>query len=182
MTLSAEQHRSSRPGTVGDPRRAGSARPTSFRPDITGDDAGIGAEEGCDAAWDGQSALRVETPRQPFPFLTVPEESPQRGDLPCFRGSFQWLAEAVVEPGSALDVVADLHPVQRGDPGCAGLASPGSGIDGVGVFGLQPSADSQQRGTSAATNARSQCRGVVPAFDPAGRTTPCSSPRDAGCG
>ncbi|GAB3284261.1 hypothetical protein GCM10027456_79180 [Kineosporia babensis] len=104
--------------------------------------------------------------RQPIPFLTVTEERAQRGDLTGLRGSFQRFAQTVLEPDGALDVVADVHPVERGDPGRAGLAGPVAWVPGFGMFGRDPPAHSQQGAAEVATNARGECGGVVPAIDP----------------
>lgn len=67
---------------------------------------------------------RSKRRRSQLLFLAVPEERPQRGDLCGLAGRFQRLAETVAQPGRALDVVADLHSVQCGDPRSAGLPGP----------------------------------------------------------
>ena len=72
------------------------------------------------------SALWIEAAGQPLPLLAVPEEGPQRAELSGLGRRFQWFAETVPEPNSALGVVADVHSVQRGDPDRAGLPRPAS--------------------------------------------------------
>lgn len=131
------------------------------------------------------SAQWIEAAGQPLPFLAVPEERPQRGDLPGLAGRFQWLAETVAQTDRALDVVADLHPVQRGDPRSAGLTRPVGRIRSVGLFGGDPPADLEQVRSDAAANARGQRRGRVPAVGPLfpdRRATGCPRRVAAGAG
>jgi hypothetical protein len=50
----------------------------------------------------------------------------------------------VFQPGGALEVVPDLHPVDRGDPGGAGLPGPGRGVGGLRLLGFNPAAGLQR--------------------------------------
>jgi hypothetical protein len=59
-------------------------------------------------------------------------------------GRFQRLAEPVFQPGGALEVVPDLHPVDRGDPGGAGLPGPGRGVGGLRLLGFKPATGLQR--------------------------------------
>ena len=52
--------------------------PKQFGPDLVGDHPRVRAEQCGDAARSGQRPPRVETPWQPFPFLTVGEEPADR--------------------------------------------------------------------------------------------------------
>jgi len=69
--------------------------PQQLRPDVIGDHARVRAEQGGDAARDGQRPLRVESARQPFPFLAIPEKRAQRADLPGLGRRGQRRAEAI---------------------------------------------------------------------------------------
>jgi hypothetical protein len=119
--------------------------PHELGPDVVGDHARVGAEQHRDAARDGQRAGRVEAPGNLLPFLQVAEERAEHGEVAGLGGRFQRLAELARQPGGALDVVADLHPVDRGDPGGAGLPGPGRGVGGLRLLGFQPPAGLQQR-------------------------------------
>ncbi len=79
-------------------------------------------------------------------------------------GRFQRLAELVLQPGGALDVVAHLHPVDRRDPGGAGLPGPGRGVGGLRVLGLQPAAGLQQRRAEAVPDPGRERGRAVPAL------------------
>ena len=143
--------------------------PHELRPDVVGDHARVGAEQGRDAARDGQCPLRVEAPGDLLPFLQVAEERAEHGEVAGLGGRFQRLAELVLQPGGALDVVAHLHPVDRGDPGGAGLPGPGRGVGGLRRARLpasgRPSAAS--RGSCPGPGARARtCRASAPPAPP----------------
>lgn len=86
------------------------------------------------------------------------------------RTADSWLAfaDAGFEPGGPFHEVADAHPVQRGDPGGAGLPGPCRRIGGLRVLGGQPSAGLEQVGADAAADAWRQRGGGVPAVRPLG--------------
>ena len=91
-------------------------------------------------------------PGQPFPFLAVAEERPDRRELGCLRRCLQRLADPVAMGGGALRVIADVHPVHCGDPGGAGMPRPGGRVGCLGMFGLQPAPGLEQRGPDAAAD------------------------------
>jgi hypothetical protein len=90
-------------------------------PDVVGDDAGVGADQGADAARDGQCPGRVEPALDPFPFLAVPEERAGSHEEVGLGPRRDRLSRAGSQAVASLDVVAERHPVDRGDPGSAGL-------------------------------------------------------------
>ena len=76
-----------------------------------------------------------------MPGHPVGEEPPDRREVTVLGRRRQWSAEALFESGGAVHVVADVHPVQRGDPGRAGLQGPRRRIGGLGMLGCAPAAD-----------------------------------------
>jgi len=60
---------------------------------------------------------------------------------PAFEDASNGFAEAVLEGGGALDVVADVHAVHCGDPGRASLPGPVRGVGDGGLLGGDPPPD-----------------------------------------
>ena len=142
--------------------------PEEFGPQIVGDHPRIGSLQGPDAARSFQCSCGVEPARDPVPVLDVAEEGAGDANVGAFRLRRQRLSElfaAAVPPVLRLDVVADTHAVDCGDPGRAGLAGPVGRPGDVGVFGREPSADLGQNDAVGVAGARLDRRGGVPAFD-----------------
>lgn len=80
----------------------------------------------------------------------------------------QRLADPALGPHARrpLGVVADLHAVDRRDPGHAGLTGPVVGLCDLGVFGGQPASDLREDASIAGADLRRQRRGRMPALDP----------------
>jgi hypothetical protein len=117
-------------------------RPHKLRPDVVGDHPRVGAEQGTDAARGGQGAFGSEPAGQPLPLLAVAEERSGRCDQAGLRRRLKKFADTVLETDGPLGVVADVHPVQRSDPGSTGLPGPVGRICRIGLFRRQPTARS----------------------------------------
>ena len=142
------------------------ARPEQFRPDLVGDHPRVRAEQSRDAARGRQRALGVKPARQPFPFLAVVEEPPDRRELAFLASRRQSFADAIFKPCGPLHVVSDVHPVHGCDPCRAGLAGPCRRVRGFGMLSGDPPADLEQAGADVTACAGRQRRGRVPAIDP----------------
>ncbi len=152
------------------------AGPQQFGPYLIGNHPRVRAEQGRDAARGAERPLRVEAAGQPFPLLAVAEERPDRRELGGLRRCLQRFADAIGMGGGALCVVADAHPVHRGDPGGAGLPRPRGRIGGLGVPGLGPAPGLEQRGADTAADPGSERGSGIPPLHPPrpfGRATAC---------
>ena len=102
--------------------------PQQLGPYLVGDHPRVGADQGVDAARDGQRPVGVEPAREPVPFLAVAEEHPGRHQHVSLGARRDRLPGAGMDMVAALDVVADGHAVHGGDPGGAGLPGPLPGL------------------------------------------------------
>jgi hypothetical protein len=120
------------------------SRPEKFGPEVVGDHPRVGSPQSPDAARGFQCSRGVETARDPFPVLDIAEEGAGDADVGAFRllrQRFSELFGAALTPVLRLDVFADTHAVDGGNPGSAGLPCPLSGFGNVGMVGGDPAAD-----------------------------------------
>jgi hypothetical protein len=141
-------------------------RPKQFGPDIVGDDARIRPHQSEDAAWRGQRRGRVEPARHPLPFLKVTKDGPGGGEVTGLGARAQRFAGTFGQAMRALDVVADVHAVDGGDPRRAGPARPLARLDDLRMLVGEPAADLGHHTAENGADLRSQRRSGVPPLDP----------------
>ena len=161
------------------PRRAGSAAvhvlgrsstlevqpgPHQLRPDVVGDHARVGPDQRRDRPGDPDRATRVEPPLDPLPLLQVAEERPDRPDQRRLRSRREHLAVAGAHRVGVqrLGQLADLQPIDGGDPRGGELAIPALGLGAVRVLGVQPAAGLDQRVVGVPASAERQRGGLKP--------------------
>ena len=141
-------------------------RPQQLGPHLVGDHAGIGADQGGDTAGHCQRPVRVEPAADPVPFLAVAEEHSGGGEDALLGARGDRGAGAGDEAFPALHVVADGHPVHRGDPLGTGGPGPLAGLGDLGVLGGKPAPGLGHLGANGRADPRGQCRGGMPPLDP----------------